>query len=215
MKSVPAMFVVAIVGVVLAMIFLPWWGSVLLILGLAVVGKFALGRLLKDLFLNPFRMKGAVLHGATAQIHSIEVVTPPTSVALTWREVGDATQNGSESGQVEGRGAQHYFQLDVTITPQPVEGQLTHWEPGQLQLVQRGSHPVGLGADTDDDACSVLSLEVEQEGLGESDAGWKFSGPQRLHLLVRVSETVRELEFRYYGETFGEVSLPLLPAKAA
>src|SRR5258705_5345353 len=77
--------VLLITGVVLAFRWLPWWALVIGFLLLILIGKFVLKRLLKKLFLMPFRAKGAVLRGATATVHSVS----PTSAPLA--ETGSET----------------------------------------------------------------------------------------------------------------------------
>ena len=197
-------FLLAVVGVGVAVKYLPWWGSVLMFAGLILVAKFAVKYFLKNLLVMPFKIKGAVLRGATAQVHSIIAVAPPPP--------GEGASDANASGETGV--ACTYYQLDVTITPQDATGKFTHWEPGDLTLVRPES---GLGVDdeTNDGSCTVHSLEVEEEGRFKPYEGMKYPGPRRLRMTLGVQEGVTALKFRYYFEAFGEIRLPAPMAKAA
>jgi len=200
MKQILLLVMVAIVvGVGAAVKYLPWWGSVLMFLGLLLVAKFVIKHLLKKLFVLPFKMKGAVLRNATAQIHSITMVDRP---AAEDANTGDSSVT------------RHYYQLDVTIVPQEATGKFTLWEPGDLTLT-RPESGIGVDDETDDGTCTVHNLQVEEEGQFKPYEGMKYPGPQRLRMTLGVQEGVTALKFRYYFEAFGEVRLPALVAKAA
>src|SRR5262245_6527418 len=70
-------FLVVVVGVVVAIKYLPWWASVALFAAFAVALKFCIRPLLTKLFLLPFKAKGAVLRGATIEVHSVRSAAPP------------------------------------------------------------------------------------------------------------------------------------------
>src|SRR5687767_12364965 len=95
---------------------LPWWALVLSLVTLVVVAKFTIRKLLKTLILIPFKAKGAVLHGATAQVHSVTAGLAPTKI------------DGDSEPEVPRR----YFTLDVTIQPKATSGGFSSWEPGEL-----------------------------------------------------------------------------------
>jgi hypothetical protein len=178
-------------GLVLAVKFLPWWallgGAVVLI----VIGKWTVMKLLRMLFVTPFKMKGAVLKGATVELHSITPAEPPTTVE------GEAVT------------ARNNFWLEMTLTPTETSGEFQCWEPGELQLVKPESrvNPDSDEADDEDHSCIIRELQVQQEGQFAKDEGMKFPGEQRLRLLVAVEPGVTQLKFRYYFEEFGEVRL--------
>jgi len=69
--------------------------------------------------------------------------------------------------------------------------------------------------DTDDGACAIHNLQVEEEGQFKPHEGMKYPGPQRLRMVLAVQPGVTALKFRYYFEAFGEVRLPAPVAKAA
>ena len=185
-----AVLALLVVGAVQAIRILPWWalllGALLLVLG----GKLVIGRLVRKLFLMPFRAKGAVLRDAEAHVHRVSPATP--------------TDDEKEAFP----GRQQYL-VEVTISPQAVDGPFGMWEPGELRLVKPDSvlHPESDEPDEEDTACDITRIQIENEGRWEDDEGMKFSGPQRLRLVIAVQPGHRALKFRYYFEEFGTVRL--------
>jgi hypothetical protein len=162
-----------------------------------MLGKFLIGRMIRKLFLMPFRAKGAVLNGATAQVHSVSPAAAPP----------DAEDSG---------GPREHYLVEVTITPAAsVEGPFSLWEPGELCLVRPESvlRPESDEPDDEDNACEVSKIQIENEGQWTDDEGMKYGGPQRLRLTLAVQPGIRGLKFRYYFEEFGMIRL--LQAKAA
>lgn len=205
MKKLVVLLVLAalVTGAVLAVKHLPWWGLALLFVAVVVFGKWAIKRLLKKLFLAPFKMKGAVLHGATARVHSVTpTVAPPKK---------------EDAEEEENAGPRRYYALDVTIEPKAATGNFSHWEPGELRLARPEHHvnPDDDDSSTDDDACDVMELQYEEDGVFKADEGFKFGGAMRLKMTLAVSEGVSRLKFHYYFEEFGEVVLPASPLAAA
>jgi len=190
--------VALIVGGVLAIKFLPWWALVAGAVALVPVSRWVLKRAVVGLFTAPFKMKGAALKGAAAEVHSVV----PTTTAS---EGGAQQSNGHGPGETR-----RYYWLDVTVRPTGKSEGFQYWEPGELRLVTPESrlNPDDPEADEGEDACEVTRLEVEQEGAFQEDEGWKLPGPQRLRLLLAVSPGVSALKFRYYFEEFGDVRLP-------
>ena len=181
---------VVVASAVLAIRFLPWWavlgGILLVILGGVLFG----GRIVTALFKMPFRAKGAVLRGATAEIHSI---------------ASTAKVQGGEDEEADSN--RRYYLLDVTIKPVARAGNgFQLWEPAELALV--GPDAKSEDTDADGDLCDIKKIEIETEGKFADDEGMKFGGPQRLRLTLAVAPEARQLQFRYYFELFGSVSLP-------
>jgi hypothetical protein len=102
--------------------------------------------------------------------------------------------------------SREYYRLDCTITPRPPSGEFALWEPGGLMLVGPHAKPDASAAD-DASACEVLRVEVKHNGRFEPDEGMKYEGPQRLRLVLAAPAGARELQFQYYLEQFGKVSL--------
>ncbi|MBM3462143.1 MAG: hypothetical protein FJX76_08595 [Armatimonadetes bacterium] len=181
----------ALIAGVLAVKFLPWWELLGGLVALVVLGKFLAGRLIKQLFLAPFKMKGAVLKGAQATIHGVTRVEGP--------------QRSSEEEAEWANQDRECFSLDVTIRPTAGPGNFSLWEPGELLLVDMTAKP----EDIEDDAAGIVeSVEVFQDGAFQRDEACKYPGEQRLHLLVGARPGTVRLRFRYYFELFGEVAFP-------
>src|ERR1043165_2849396 len=85
----PGLFLfITMVLVAVAIEYLPWWALLLGFVALIVTGKFIVKKLLLHLFLKPFQLKGAVLKGATAEVHS---VTPAEAPPVKTGEADEAT----------------------------------------------------------------------------------------------------------------------------
>lgn len=168
-----------------------WWLGAGLAAGYFAL-KFALGRLLMRLFETPFRMKGAALRDATAQVHEVRRCPAPAH----------------DEEFDEDEGPREWYQIDVTITPVPNDGPFKLWEPGELGLA-----PVGFSIRKADDIDSVYQVtdcrfvEPESNGQDGEDDGCKVHGPNRVVLTVGVPPGMHHAQFAYYFETFGEVQL--------
>ena len=190
MKIIGVLLLVVVAGLVLAFRFLPWQAVVGGIVVLMLVGYFFSGRILEALFKIPFRAKGAVLRGATAEVHSLAAGAKP------------------EDGDEEEDANRRYYLLDVTIKPASRSGNgFQLWEPGELQLVS--PHAKAEDTDADGDLCDIKRVEIGHEGTFVPDEGMKFDGPQRLRLTLAAAPEARQFQFRYYFELFGSVSLPV------
>ena len=188
MKTIGILLLLLAAGALLAIDFLPWWAIVGGIVFLAVLAKFFGGRILEPLFKMPFRAKGAVLRGAAAEIHSL---------ASTPIEDGVAADDANR----------RFFLLEVTIRPAERGGAgFRLWEPGELRLVSPGAKPEDT--DKDRELCDIQRIEIETEGRFVADEGMKYGGPQRLRLALAVAPDAGRLQFRYYFELFGMLSLP-------
>ena len=181
------MLALLVVGVVSAIRLLPWWALALGFVSLVAVGKFLIKRLVKSLMLMPFRAKGAVLKGASAQVDSIS----------------RADASGDKSNQ---------YVAEVTITPRATEGPFRLWEPGELRLVRPESvprpHSDEPDPDEEDSACAITRVEIAEDGQWKDDEGMKYGGAQRLRLHLTAQHGVHKLKFRYYFEEFGNIKLP-------
>ena len=194
MKIIGVLLLVVVASLVLAFRFLPWQAVIGGIVLLIVAGYFLSGRILEALFKIPFRAKGSVLRRATAEIHSLTGVSKPEAKP--------------EDGEAEEDANRRYFVLDVTIKPIARSGSgFQLWEPGELQLVSPDAK--AEDTDADGDLCEIKRIEIEGEGGFVPDEGMKYGGPQRLRLTLAAAPEARQLQFRYYFELFGNVSLPV------
>lgn len=194
--------VAAVVAAGLAWVFkhLPWWQTAALVVGLLVVAKLVAARLFTWALSIPFKWKGAVLKGATVQVHSISPASPPAKKT--------EANGGSDDESAPESSARNYFLLDVTVTPTAPPGKFTQWGPNEVQLVKTESRVRLHSASDEDDACEVKRIEVEDEGQFKEDEGFTYAGARRLKLLLAVQPGTSRLKFRYYFEEFGEVELP-------
>src|SRR5262245_15718663 len=105
-----ALFLVCLAVLVAAMIYLPWWGFLLVLggvfLALMGVGRLLTGRAAVWLFSAPFLAKGAVLKKARAEVHSAVPVTAP-----------DRSHDEQDDS-----GPRDVYRIDVTVTPRPALG---------------------------------------------------------------------------------------------
>jgi hypothetical protein len=205
MKKIVFLFIVVglVAGATWAIRTLPWWALVLIFGALVVVAKLTFKKLLKALILIPFKAKGAVLRGATAQIHSVTPSAAPT-------KTDDSVETEKDSGP------QRYFTLDVTIQPKEATGNFSCWELGELRLTRPDFH-IDPNSDesSEDDSCTISELQYEEDGIFKRDEGFKFAGPKRLKMTLGVREGIDRLKFQYYFEEFGTVPLPAASLQAA
>jgi hypothetical protein len=190
MRRIALLTILAVLatGVYLAVKFLPWWGLLLGVVALFIVGKFVAAKILTALLTLPFKAKGAVLKGATAQINS--VVPVPSN---------------DESNNLQ-------YQVEVTITPANANGAFSLWEPGELRLATPGSK---IDSSSEENGCDIENIEVEQDGQFVADEGLKYPGPQRLKFRISVPPGTSVVRFRYYFEEFGEIRFGNPVSKAA
>jgi hypothetical protein len=190
-----------LIAFILAVRFLPWWGVLLFVAALVLGVRWVGGWLLKSLLLAPFRMKGAVLRGAIAQVHAVEPAEAPPEPAMDEAVVRDGDGDGALTVAVP----REYYRIDVTIVPRPTAGPFLFWEPGELLLVPSDSR----AREPEPDASTPDEVEVFHEGQFGPDEMGKYPGEQRLRLRFGLSRGgPRRLKFRYYFETFGAVLLP-------
>jgi hypothetical protein len=183
---------------------LPWWALVVGLVALVFAGKFLLKRLIRKLFLAPFKAKGAVLKGATATVHSVAATAAPEP---------DSPAETSADKAIAPATAPQHFLVDVTIVPRETKGPFQHWAPSELNLVKPESlmRPESDEPDDEDAACEVVNIEALENGSWAKDDGLKFAGPLRLKMLLRIQQGVNRLKFRYYFEEFGEIRFSQAP----
>ena len=195
MKRIVALVVFALLvaGVVVAFRWLPWWALVIGLLLLILIGKFVVKRLLKKLFLMPFKAKGAVLRDATAMIHSVAPTTAPSI---------------NHDCDEPAKPCAHYL-VEVTIAPRNASGPFQLWEPSSLELARFDAVRRPESDEPDDDTgCNVEKVQIDTDREWKDDEGMKYGGPQRLKLWLAVQPGVQQLKFRYYFEEFGSVRIP-------
>ena len=188
--------------IIVAVKFLPWWALIIA----AVVAIIGFKYFVRYLFLMPFKMKGAALHGATLTVHSIAPATKPVKDAKKTAD-GEAAQEDSDDAADETSALpREYYTAEITIAPKPgAGGKFTHWEPGELLLSTPGKNPMD---DSDsEDVGEVHSLEVFENGAYKTDEGMKYPDAQRLRMLLAVQPALKDVQLNYYFETLGTLKL--------
>jgi hypothetical protein len=229
LRWIPFILLVLLVLIIAAVRYLPWWGILLLAAGIYLFFKFAFGRLMLMLLIMPFKAKGAVLRGATADVHSVEGVPPPPPRSIVEQPIAALEYDGNvlSNGEDEETGEEveadeedeeededesiprEYYQVDVTIKPGPRSGPFILWEPSELLVVPFEAKIAWNFRDLDVESMELRELEIFRDGQFGPDEEGKYFGPLRLRMLLGLPlGTPRRLKFRYYLETFGELTLP-------
>lgn len=164
----------------LAIKFLPWYVNLGICVAVILLSRYLAGWFIMMLFKMPFKAKGKVLRGATAEVHRITVAGPPPPEPETSREelrrlraeYGDGDDDEldddddfDEELDAQERAAREvprdYYEVEVTITPQKTTGPFHHWDIGDLSLVTPDKK-----WDIDDlGVCDVYSVNIVRDGI--------------------------------------------------
>jgi hypothetical protein len=196
MKLIFVILFILAVLLVLAIKFLPWWASVLLLVAGVLGVRWGAKYLLRKVFILPFKMKGQALAGAALQVHSIESAPMP-----------EISTDFAEEEATEYENLRWYW-LDVTIVPAPASttsaAGFVAWSPGDLLLVPPDLEEEDLLGGY----CIIHDCKVFADNHFQEDTQGKYDGSQRLQLYIGVQSGIKELSFRYYFELFGLISIP-------
>jgi hypothetical protein len=181
-----------VVGGLIALVkWLPWWGSLLALGGLAIGAKFMAGSLLKRFIMGAFKAKSAALAGAQATLHGVQRVGPPKP------------DEGDDPDDVEmPEEPVEWVQLDVTVHVPEDNGAKTpfrYWDPYELSIVPPDAKPGLHEEDGDDGLGHIAGVEVFHEGEWLTVEG-KLPGTQRLRIHAGVPPETRYFKLRYYFE---------------
>lgn len=170
-----------------------WLTIPILLVGLIVSGfiikKLAV-RAFHKVIQAPFRMKGAALKNASAEVH--EVVT--------------LSEN-------DGR---RQIRIDFTIIPDPSsQSTFASWDMTEVCLVPHGTTDMA-NYDSDEDGYDVTSIELFQDGEFRTYECETVNGPTRARFEASVPLDARRISFSYYFEVFGDfrVELPRIASTA-
>src|SRR5262245_28322775 len=147
--------ILALAAVAAVIKFLPWWGSIAVLVGMAVLARLLAGRLLKGLLLGAFRAKGAALAGAEATLHALNSTEPPKAAVGV-----DGRVDGLEGGPLRG------VPLDPTIhVPAANAGKTPFrlWDPTELRLVPVDTKS-GPPGDDEKELATIAGVERYDEG---------------------------------------------------
>jgi hypothetical protein len=207
MKLTFWILILLIILAVLAIKYLPWWALIILLVGGGLGLQWAVKYGLKQAFLLPFKVKGQVLKGATAQVHNVQ----PTNMPIVKQNAD------SHPGAVADQRARYHqlkwYTVDVSIAPQSSESAVAFpaWEPNDLVLVVPGKKVKSLESLADEEVSTIHDYEIYQANGFQFDNEGKHLGSQRLKFVVGIEPGISTLQFRYYLELFGQVEFPDRP----
>ncbi len=204
MKLTFWILIALIILAVLAIKYLPWWALIMLLVGGGLGLQWAVKYGLKQAFLIPFKAKGQVLKGATAQVHHVQPTNMPTVKQNADNHPGEIADRRARYHQLK------WYTVDVSIAPQSIVAAMPFpaWEPSDLVLVVPGKKVKSLESLAADAVSTIHDYEIYQTDRFQSDTEGKHLGSQRLKFLVGIEPDVTTLQFRYYLELFGQVNFP-------
>jgi hypothetical protein len=172
---------------IVAGLYLPWWGTVLVIIAEIVALRLAVPRLLA-LALRRFGMrlldtKSRVLRDASVRILRVEPYDGP-SFRRT-RELQSPEDEDEEVFEAEATPpptfAGRHVMVEFTLTPRPGGGPMSHWDPSDLRIVAFDTR-IGRNIDDDHDddhAATLEDITLIDEAGREIDDIDKRSGAAR------------------------------------
>jgi hypothetical protein len=204
MKLTFWILIVLIILAVLAIKYLPWWALIILLVGGGLGLQWAVKYGLKQAFLLPFKAKGQVLKGATAQVHNVQPTNMPTVKQSADRHPGAIADQRARYHQLK------WYTVDVSIAPPTTDTAVAFpaWEPRDLVLVTPGKKVKSLESLAETEVSAIHDYEIYQNDRFQFDNEGKHLGSQRLKFLVGIEPNVTTLQFRYYLELFGQVEFP-------
>jgi hypothetical protein len=224
------LLLILIGGIAVALFhFFGWKGMVafpFVVLVFVWLGKFLIGKLIKQFALSLFSMKSKVLRGASMKVHSITAVAKPVQEESGEdEEEDDESEDSEEEDEAEKDGEEedgeedqaeeedeeekprHYYEVDLTITPRDGNADRV-WEPGEFILV---SEPIKSLADLEEGEKEVgLTHDVRVWNgteFGSDDPG-KYPGEQRLKLTFALTPGTTKAWLQYYNEPIGSLVFP-------
>ena len=221
--------VLAIAVPAIASRYLPFWGTMLVVLAegflLVLIGPKLFGWAIKRFIMGMFRTKSRVLQGARVHIHEVRAVEKPQereqfveeARALPGEgepEEADQDQDEDEEDEEdeeEADGDHHHVFVDVTITPVGGTSKMSHWDPTELLLVP---YDARISMDDGEDATDALSGSVDTIHLIDESGNKiedfdKLVGPARLQIVFACPMTLHgRAKLRYYFEGIGDLHVP-------
>lgn len=136
-------------------------------------------------------------------MHAIELSEPPSYEADEDDEYDDDFEDeDDEEPRV-------YYSMDLTITPTASSTSMKYWEPSELILV-----PKAVKSDAEiwehlEETGYVETVEMFDGVEFVEDEAYKYTGAQRVRLLMSVQADCRQARLQYYYEDLGGLELPL------
>ena len=206
MPWVAIILVVLLVGLVVAIKYLPWWGIVILFAVPILTWKWIAAGIFAFYVRRVAGDLAKALAGATVEVHSLKAVPPPDAQALEQMLAEDEDEEDKDfvkEAPDEAPGERHWYEMEATIKPkfEPAEGEDNPgWPPDSLMLIAPGGD-----WGTIDDVCLIARVEMEFQGRMQPARRLNAFGQNRVWLLFGVKPGTRQLIFHYLTENFGDV----------
>jgi hypothetical protein len=203
MKYAFWILVALVVIAILAIKYLPWWALILILVGGALLLRWGARLAVKQAFLLPFKAKRKVLQEARVQVHQVQSVGMPVLLRDPDSDDAEFADRRSRYHQLK------WYSVDVSISPQTQEQvPFPAWEPGEMLLVPPGSQVKDLESLRNFESAEIHDYGIYRSDRFMPDHEGKHLGSQRLKFIVGIQPEVKQLQFRYYLELFGQVEFP-------
>lgn len=209
---------VALVAVpVVAAGFVPWWGTVLVILAELVFLRYTLFRILGMMFAIfvsvGLRLGTMNMRGAKVEVHGVKVVPKPELAAVPKPNSGSVDLEEHEASVLEPDGeGTRYVQVDCTITPAAnAAGPVRHFDAGGFKLSSEGL-ALPKFPPTDDVAKTgqVFAAAVVKDVVSTPvPLDEPLVGSQRLELVFKCPPTLKgKVRVKYIVLKLAEIAIP-------
>ena len=182
----------------------PWWGTVLIVVGELVFLRYALFKILGLMFglfvWVGLRMGVRGMRGARVDIHSVNVVPRPGPEAMVRPESGSVDETPEEADAAAAEPdppGTRYVKVECTVTPSPkVQASnwpVKHYDAGSFKISSEGfAWPTFPPKDDETRTGELVAAAVVDDGSTTPVApDQQLVGSQRLALTFRCPETLR------------------------
>jgi hypothetical protein len=201
--------------------YLPWWGTLLVVIGELALLIFAGPKIVKwgimSVARRMFMTKSQVLRDATLVVHDCREVPKPVAAEESAEGDGESSDDAEDEDTEDDDGdlkpIARYVQVEFTLTPSATGGRMTHWDPGDFRMVPHAKKSASIDddnktVDTSDEAWAHTLHLIADDGSATDDIG-KIVGPARLRIVYGCPESLRgAAKLRYYFEDIGRIELP-------
>lgn len=209
---------------VVASHYVPWWGTMLVILAELVFLRYALFRILGMMFAIfvsvGLRVGTLYMRGARVQVHSVTDVPKPDPSLLPRRNSGSADHEEDEAATPEPDAeGTRYVKVDCTITPTGnAAAPAPYFEAGAFTLSSEG-FALPKFPPTDDPAKTgeIFSAAVVRDGVSQLvPLDERFDGSQRLELVFKCPPTLQgRVKLKFIVLKLSEIVIPALRGETA
>lgn len=206
---------------VVASRYLPWWGTLLVVLAEIVLLVTSIPRLakfgFKRLAISLFLTKSRVLRGAMVEVHAIDAVPAPARPVPDGNggpAAEDAPADAAAADDDPPEPPRRHVRVDLTVTPLGGASRMRFWDPSDLLLVTHDAPPLDpmTGDPGPDEAATGSPRDirlVDPDTGGEDEVEDKLTGRTRLRVVFAVPLAMTgRVKLRYYFEDVGELTLP-------